>query len=167
MNKWSRLVGAGMIASTLVAGTVVTEQPAQAKTDTVQKPYYNYKGYTKYDGGFVLDKYFVSALNNENFTLNGYKVAPDAKVGGEGQKSEVFGTTIVKDNKGKVSTIEFTVKKGTISQADFKKAHKDNRLVRTTTSKTGETFLKYKTKNGGYLAAFDAKGYLTGMSIYS
>ncbi|ULG72374.1 immunodominant staphylococcal antigen IsaB family protein [Macrococcus brunensis] len=167
MNKWSRLVGAGMIASTIVASTVVAEQPAQAKTDTVQKPYYNYKGYTKYDGQFVLDKYFVSALKNENFTLNGYKVAPDAKLGGEGQKSEVFDTTVVKDNKGKVSTIEFKVKEGTISKADFQKAHKNNKLVRTTTSKAGETFLKYETKNGGYFAAFDAKGYLTGLSIYS
>ncbi|TDL96633.1 immunodominant staphylococcal antigen IsaB family protein [Macrococcus carouselicus] len=167
MNKWSRMIGAGMIASTIVAGTVVAEQPAHAKTATAQKPYYNYNGYTQYDGTFVTNKYFVSALKNENFTLNGYKVASDAEVGGEGQKSKVYDTTIVKDNRGKVSTIEFPVKKGTVSKAAFLKAHKDNKLVRTTTNKVGETFLKYETKNGGYFAAFDAKGYLTVVSIYS
>ncbi|GGB01589.1 hypothetical protein ERX37_09020 [Macrococcus hajekii] len=167
MYKWTKMLGAGMLASAIVTGTVVAEQPAQAKTETAQKPYYNYKGYTQYDGKFVTDKYFVTALKSENFTLNGYQVAADAKLGKEGQKSKVYDTTIVKDNSGKVSTIEFPVKKGTIAKADFIKAHKDNKLVRTTTNKAGETFLKYETKNGGYFAAFDSKGYLTVISIYS
>ncbi|WP_232198184.1 immunodominant staphylococcal antigen IsaB family protein [Staphylococcus arlettae] len=43
-------------------------------TQETMMPYYNYNGYTTYDGHFTQDNDFVRALKYDNVMIDGYKV---------------------------------------------------------------------------------------------
>ena len=50
------------------------DQQGMEMGQTTMMPYYNYDGYTTYDGQFTKDYDFVRALQHDNVMIDGYKV---------------------------------------------------------------------------------------------
>ena len=79
MKKFAKAMVVGGITLGTVLGFNVTEHngvsnEAHAQTQTSQGYHYNYDGYTKSGGDFVLNHTFYNALKAGNVTFNGIKV---------------------------------------------------------------------------------------------
>lgn len=127
-------------------------------------PYYNYTGYTTYDGDFTQDYDFVRALKHDNVMIDGYKVntaAADKDVA----TSKKMDDTIVDMNKdGQVVHITFDTKEHTVSKDMFKKEHMSNHMSDEGQTENG-SYMTYETNNGMYKAFFDEQGYLMKVMI--
>ncbi|WP_312039979.1 immunodominant staphylococcal antigen IsaB family protein [Macrococcoides bohemicum] len=94
MKKLAKVLGATTLVATMSLGVVQGEDAlAKQKMVKVQKPYYNYSGYTSGNAKFVLDKDFVRAIKVNNVKINKHKV--DLKrivsgVSGTGYTKEVY-----------------------------------------------------------------------------
>ena len=127
-------------------------------------PYYNYTGYTTYDGDFTQDYNFVRALKHDNVMIDGYKVntaAADKDVA----TSKKLDDTMVDINKdGQVVHITFDTKKHVVSKDMFKKEHMSNHMSDEGQIENG-SYMTYETNNGMYKAFFDKQGYLMKVMI--
>ena len=77
MKKFAKAMVVGGITLGTVLGFNVTEQSDvsnEAHAQTSQGYHYNYHGYTKSGGDFVLNHTFYNALKAGNVTFNGIKV---------------------------------------------------------------------------------------------
>ena len=179
MRKGSKILAATVVVSSLVLGSTVTaasnanvanaqevmshhESGIDAQS---QKPYYNYNGYTTYDGSFTQDEYFVQALKYDNVTINGYKV--DATAGGEFASSKhLYDQSVDFNDDGDVIQIIFFTKPDSVTKADFKDAHHQNEIIEEGKLGNGDgTFVKYATMEGSYTAFFDHNDNLMEITI--
>ena len=127
-------------------------------------PYYNYTGYTTYDGHFTQDYDFVRALKYDNVMIDGYKVNTATNDKDVSTSKKVNDTMVDMNKDGQVVNITFDTKADTVSKAMFKEAHMSNHM-----SDEGQTencsYMTYETNNGMYTAHFDEQGYLMKVMI--
>ena len=193
MNKVVKLLSSTVIVSTLVVGSSAAyitsnNQEVKAQSEQVQKwghgeggasgantessaslkaetPWYNYEGYTTYDGSFTQDYNFVRALKYDNVSIDGYKVDPKADSEVEYNET-VYDTTASFNKDDEVVQTTFFTKPDSVSKDTFKDAHSSNEIAEE--GKLGNddgTFVKYKTNEGSYTAFFDSKDNLMEMTI--
>ncbi|MGX5789530.1 immunodominant staphylococcal antigen IsaB family protein [Staphylococcus equorum] len=142
-----------------------TESSANGVELKAETPWYNYKGYTTYDGSFTQDYNFVRALKYDNVSIDGYKVDPKADSKVEYNET-IYDTTASFNKDDEVVQTTFFTKPDSVSKDTFKDAHSSNEI--TEEGKLGNddgTFVKYKTNEGSYTAFFDTKDNLMEMTI--
>lgn len=142
-----------------------TESSASGVELKAETPWYNYEGYTTYDGSFTQDYNFVQALKYDNVSIDGYKVDPKADSEVEYNET-VYDTTASFNKDDEVVQTTFFTKPDSVSKETFKDAHSSNEIAEE--GKLGNddgTFVKYKTNEGSYTAFFDAKDNLMEMTI--
>ncbi|RIN41566.1 immunodominant staphylococcal antigen IsaB family protein [Staphylococcus succinus] len=127
-------------------------------------PYYNYTGYTTYDGHFTQNYDFVRALKHDNVMIDGYKVNTAANDKDIATSKKVNDTMIDMNKDGQVVHITFDTKENTISKDMFKKEHMSNHMADEGQTNDG-SYLTYTTNNGMYKAFFDNQGYLMKVMI--
>ena len=128
-------------------------------TQETMMPYYNYNGYTTYDGHFTQDNDFVRALKYDNVMIDGYKVNTAATDKTVTSSKKVYSTMVDMNKDGQVVHITFDTKPNTVSKDMFKKAHMANHMIDEGQTDNG-SYMTYKTNNGTYQAFFDDRGYL-------
>ncbi|MFQ3844993.1 hypothetical protein AABD41_10680 [Staphylococcus pseudoxylosus] len=131
---------------------------------TTMMPYYNYDGYTTYDGQFTQAYDFVSALQHDNVMIDGYKVNTAASDKDVVSSKAVYDSMIDMNKDGQVIHITFETKPDTVSKEMFEKAHMTNHMVDEGTTTDG-SYMTYETNNGMYQAFFDKHGYLMKVMI--
>ncbi|MDW5472566.1 immunodominant staphylococcal antigen IsaB family protein [Staphylococcus equorum] len=142
-----------------------TESSANGVELKAETPWYNYEGYTTYDGSFTQDYNFVRALKYDNVSIDGYKVDPKADSKVEYNET-IYDTTASFNKDDEVVQTTFFTKPDSVSKDTFKDAHSSNEI--TEEGKLGNddgTFVKYKTNEGSYTAFFDTKDNLMEMTI--
>ncbi|MDG0821975.1 MAG: hypothetical protein L0L52_07255 [Staphylococcus equorum] len=142
-----------------------TESSASGAELKAETPWYNYEGYTTYDGSFTQDYNFVRALKYDNVSIDGYKVDPKADSEVEYNET-VYDTTASFNKDDEVVQTTFFTKPDSVSKDTFKDAHSSNEIAEE--GKLGNddgTFVKYKTNEGSYTAFFDTKDNLMEMTI--
>ena len=142
-----------------------TESSASGVELKAETPWYNYEGYTTYDGSFTQDYNFVRALKYDNVSIDGYKVDPKADSKVEYNET-IYDTTASFNKDDEVVQTTFFTKPDSVSKDTFKDAHSSNEI--TEEGKLGNddgTFVKYKTNEGSYTAFFDTKDNLMEMTI--
>src|SRR5699024_4477072 len=127
-------------------------------------PYYNYNGYTTYDGQFTQDYNFVRALKYDNVMIDGYKVNTAASDKTVDSSKKVDSTMVDMNKDGQVVHITFDTKPNTVSKDMFKKAHMSNHMTDEGKTDNG-SYMAYETNNGMYKAFFDDQGYLMKVMI--
>ena len=140
------------------------DQQGMEMGQTTMMPYYNYDGYTTYDGQFTKDYDFVRALQHDNVMIDGYKVNTAASDKDVASSKAVYDSMIDMNKDGQVIHITFETKPDTISKEMFEKAHMTSNMVDEGQTTDG-TYLTYETNNGMYKAFFDKHGYLMKMMI--
>jgi len=131
---------------------------------TTMMPYYNYNGYTTYDGQFTQDYDFVRALQYDNVMIDGYKVNTATSDKDVASSKTVYDTTIDMNKDGQVIHITFDTKPESVSKEMFKKAHMSNHMIDEGKTTDG-SYMTYETNNGMYKAFFDKQGYLMKVMI--
>ena len=157
VQKWGHGEGGASGAS--------TESSANGVELKAETPWYNYEGYTIYDGSFTQDYNFVRALKYDNVSIDGYKVDPKADSKVEYNET-IYDTTASFNKDDEVVQTTFFTKPDSVSKDTFKDAHSSNEI--TEEGKLGNedgTFVKYKTNEGSYTAFFDTKDNLMEMTI--
>ncbi|WP_219850874.1 immunodominant staphylococcal antigen IsaB family protein [Staphylococcus warneri] len=86
------------------------------------QPYYNYHGYTSSQSDFILDKNFINAIKNDNFTINGYKITENSK-GNDNDTIEKFDQQFYLPSKGKADGVWFQLKPGVVSKSELVKTY--------------------------------------------
>ena len=127
-------------------------------------PYYNYTGYTTYDGHFTQDYDFVRALKYDNVMIDGYKVNTATNDKDVSTSKKVNDTMVDMNKDGQVVNITFDTKADTVSKAMFKEAHMSNHMSDEGQTENG-SYMTYETNNGMYTAYFDEQGYLMKVMI--
>ena len=127
-------------------------------------PYYNYTGYTTYDGHFTQDYDFVRALKYDNVMIDGYKVNTATNDKDVSTSKKVNDTMVDMNKDGQVVNITFDTKADTVSKAMFKEAHMSNHMSDEGQTENG-SYMTYETNNGMYTAHFDEQGYLMKVMI--
>ncbi|MFQ3853078.1 hypothetical protein ABLV90_05345 [Staphylococcus sp. 2S1] len=127
-------------------------------------PYYNYTGYTTYDGHFTQDYDFVRALKYDNVMIDGYKVNTATNDKDVATSKKVNDTMVDMNKDGQVVNITFNTKADTVSKAMFKKAHMSNHMSDEGQTENG-SYITYKTNHGMYTAHFDEQGFLMKVMI--
>ncbi|MEK4562865.1 hypothetical protein MHB47_12320 [Staphylococcus sp. FSL K6-3157] len=127
-------------------------------------PYYNYTGYTTYDGHFTQDYDFVRALKYDNVMIDGYKVNAATNDKDVATSKKVNDTMVDMNKDGQVVNITFDTKADTVSKAMFKKAHMSNHMSDEGQTENG-SYITYETNHGMYTAHFDEQGYLMKVMI--
>ncbi|MEB8307618.1 immunodominant staphylococcal antigen IsaB family protein [Staphylococcus xylosus] len=140
------------------------DQQGMEMGQTTMMPYYNYDGYTTYDGQFTKDYDFVRALQHDNVMIDGYKVNTAASDKDVASSKAVYDSMIDMNKDGQVIHITFETKPDMISKEMFEKAHMTSDMVNEGQTTDG-TYLTYETNNGMYKAFFDKHGYLMKMMI--
>jgi len=130
----------------------------------IMMPYYNYNGYTTYDGQFTQDYNFVRALKYDNVMIDGYKVNTAASDKTVDSSKKVDSTMVDMNKDGQVVHITFDTKPNTVSKDMFKKAHMSNHMTDEGKTDNG-SYMAYETNNGMYKAFFDDQGYLMKVMI--
>ncbi|MBF7016033.1 immunodominant staphylococcal antigen IsaB family protein [Staphylococcus durrellii] len=133
-------------------------------TQKTMMPYYNYNGYTTYDGQFTQDYDFVRALKYDNVMIDGYKVNSGATDKDVASSKHVYDTKVDMNKDGQVVHISFNTKAHTVSKDMFKKAHMSNHMSDEGNTDNG-SYITYKTNNGMYKAYFDDQGHLMKVMI--
>ena len=133
-------------------------------TQKTMMPYYNYNGYTTYDGQFTQDYDFVRALKYDNVMIDGYKVNSATTDKDVASSKHVDDTMVDMNKDGQVVHISFKTKAHTVSKDMFKKAHMSNHMYNEGNTDSG-SYITYKTNNGMYTAYFDDQGYLMKIMI--
>ncbi|MEB7677964.1 hypothetical protein NGB25_12725 [Staphylococcus saprophyticus] len=127
-------------------------------------PYYNYTGYTTYDGDFTQDYNFVRALKHDNVMIDGYKVNTAAADKDVATSKKLDDTMVDMNKDGQVVHITFDTKKHVVSKDMFKKEHMSNHMSDEGQIENG-SYMTYETNNGMYKAFFDKQGYLMKVMI--
>ena len=127
-------------------------------------PYYNYTGYTTYDGDFTQDYNFVRALKHDNVMIDGYKVNTAAADKDVATSKKLDDTMVDMNKDGQVVHITFDTKKHVVSKDMFKKEHMSNHTSDEGQIENG-SYMTYETNNGMYKAFFDKQGYLMKVMI--
>ena len=127
-------------------------------------PYYNYTGYTTYDGHFTQDYDFVRALKYDNVMIDGYKVNTATNDKDVATSKKVNDTMVDMNKDGQVVNITFDTKADTVSKAMFKKAHMSNHMSDEGQTENG-SYITYETNHGMYTAHFDEQGFLMKVMI--
>jgi hypothetical protein len=127
-------------------------------------PYYNYTGYTTYDGDFTQDYNFVRALKHDNVMIDGYKVNTAAADKDVATSKKLMDTMVDMNKDGQVVHITFDTKKHVVSKDMFKKEHMSNHMSDEGQIENG-SYMTYETNNGMYKAFFDKQGYLMKVMI--
>ncbi|WP_426432884.1 immunodominant staphylococcal antigen IsaB family protein [Staphylococcus xylosus] len=127
-------------------------------------PYYNYNGYTTYDGQFTQEYDFVRALQHDNVMIDGYKVNTATSDKDVASSKAVYDSMIDMNKDGQVIHITFDTKPDTISKEMFEKSHMTNNMVDEGKTADG-SYMTYETNNGMYKAFFDKHGYLMKVMI--
>src|SRR5699024_6555638 len=112
-------------------------------------PYYNYNGYTTYDGQFTQDYNFVRALKYDNVMIDGYKVNTAASDKTVDSSKKVDSTMVDMNKDGQVVHITFDTKPNTVNKDMFKKAHMSNHMTDEGKTDNG-SYMAYETNNGMY-----------------
>ena len=133
-------------------------------TQKTMMPYYNYNGYTTYDGQFTQDYDFVRALKYDNVMIDGYKVNSATTDKDVASSKRVDDTMVDMNKDGQVVHISFNTKAHTVSKDMFKKAHMSNHMTNEGNTDSG-SYITYKTNNGMYTAYLDDQGYLMKVMI--
>nr|WP_263314719.1 hypothetical protein [Mammaliicoccus sp. Marseille-Q6498] len=136
MNKMTKLTVATGISIGALFGTVGISDGQSNTAEAAVTPYYNYSGYTGYDGSFVLDSTFINALAYKNVTMNGTRIVqPQSDEGAPYIKKKVYDQTFFfhKDNNSSYAlSVKFPVKKNNISKAQMIKAYGNNYNIEET-----------------------------------
>lgn len=127
-------------------------------------PYYNYTGYTTYDGDFTQDYNFVRALKHDNVMIDGYKVNTAAADKDVATSKKLDDTMVDMNKDGQVVHITFDTKKHVVSKDMFKKEHMSNHMSDEGQIENG-SYMTYETNNGMYKPFFDKQGYLMKVMI--
>lgn len=127
-------------------------------------PYYNYTGYTTYDGHFTQDYDFVRALKYDNVMIDGYKVNTATNDKDVATSKKVDDTMVDMNKDGQVVHITFDTKEHAVSKDMFKKEHMSNHMSDEGQTENG-SYMTYETNNGMYKAFFDEQGYLMKVMI--
>lgn len=127
-------------------------------------PYYNYTGYTTYDGHFTQDYDFVRALKYDNVMIDGYKVNTATNDKDVATSKKVDDTMVDMNKDGQVVHITFDTKEHAVSKDKFKKEHMSNHMSDEGQTENG-SYMTYETNNGMYKAFFDEQGYLMKVMI--
>ncbi|MGO2000284.1 MAG: immunodominant staphylococcal antigen IsaB family protein [Staphylococcus saprophyticus] len=127
-------------------------------------PYYNYTGYTTYEGHFTQDYDFVRALKYDNVMIDGYKVNTATNDKDVATSKKVNDTMVDMNKDGQVVNITFDTKADTVSKAMFKKAHMSNHMSDEGQTENG-SYITYETNHGMYTAHFDEQGFLMKVMI--
>ncbi|MGO1997793.1 MAG: immunodominant staphylococcal antigen IsaB family protein [Staphylococcus equorum] len=136
----------------------------QGNMEETMMPYYNYTGYTTYDGHFTQDYDFVRALKYDNVMIDGYKVNTATNDKDVSTSKKVNDTMVDMNKDGQVVNITFDTKADTVSKAMFKEAHMSNHMSDEGQTENG-SYMTYETNNGMYTAHFDEQGYLMKVMI--
>ncbi|OFP02925.1 hypothetical protein [Staphylococcus sp. HMSC065E08] len=165
-----KVIAATGVTLTLALGTSVlpANNDAGNEAHAATQPYYNYTGYTSYDSSFVLDPYFVKAVQIGNVTLNGYKIQKENQVTPEFIELErVYDQNIgVNSETKRAVRAAFPVKAGQISKQDIINAYGTNdsflKAYPDDPDDTGS--MRYEFDGSAVNFKF-SNGYLTSVSI--
>ncbi|WP_020008135.1 immunodominant staphylococcal antigen IsaB family protein [Salinicoccus albus] len=133
MKHLTRVFTSALLGITVMLGvTVALDQGSgnEAKaneTGTYTEPWYDYQGNTGHDGSFILNEDFINAVENQNFTINGYEI--DGSQDTFEAHSENYTPLrtgdqhILKYDDGEALGVSFPVESGEVSQAQLFNAY--------------------------------------------
>ncbi|UXR84723.1 hypothetical protein MUA53_00945 [Staphylococcus hominis] len=158
MKKFAKAMVVGGITLGTVLGFNVTEQSdvsneAHAQTQTSQDYHYNYDGYTKSGGEFVLNHTFYNALKAGNVTFNGIKVNEQYQNGTSTKK--VYDQTFNQVKGNTAAMIDFKVAPKKVSLEQVKDVYGDHYQYQQPLSK------KQADKTEGLYGYTVGKGHIT------
>ncbi|APR59757.1 hypothetical protein BTZ13_00405 [Staphylococcus condimenti] len=165
-----KVIAATGVTLTLALGTSVlpANNDADNEAQAATQPYYNYTGYTAYDSSFVLDPYFVKAIQIGNVTLNGYKIQGEHQATTVDKESvSVYDQKITLNPKtNRAINAAFPVKSGQISKQDIINAYGTNYnfLKSYPDDPDGTGIMKYEF-DGSSVSFNFSNGYLTSVGI--
>ncbi|MER2035778.1 MULTISPECIES: immunodominant staphylococcal antigen IsaB family protein [Mammaliicoccus] len=145
MNKVAKLT----IATSISIGTIfgIIDIPSQNGNDVeaATTPYYQFKGYTGYDGSFILDSTFINALEYKNITMNGFRVVqPQSNDGGAFTHRTSYDQTFYFGDKHEseyAASVKFPVKKKHITQSQIINAYGNDYTIEETSNGKNYRFI--------------------------
>lgn len=171
MKKFAKAMVVGGITLGTVLGFNVTEHngvsnEAHAQTQTSQGYHYNYHGYTKSGGDFVLNHNFYHALKAGNVTFNGIKVNSQYQNGIS--TKTMYDQTFNQVKGHKAGMVDFNIAPKKVSLKQVKQVYGDNYKYQQPMSKkqTDKTEGLYGyTVGKGHITFHVTNGYVNHVSV--
>ncbi|MBY6180288.1 immunodominant staphylococcal antigen IsaB family protein [Staphylococcus haemolyticus] len=169
MKKFAKAMVVGGITLGTVLGFNVTEQSDvsnEAHAQTSQGYHYNYHGYTKSGGDFVLNHTFYNALKAGNVTFNGIKVNDQYQNGTS--TTTKYGQTFNQVKGNTAAMVDFKVAPKKVSLEQVKDVYGDQYQYQPslTEKQTDETNGLYGyTVGKGYITFHVTNGYVDHVAV--
>ena len=169
MKKFAKAMVVGGITLGTVLGFNVTEQSDvsnEAHAQTSQGYHYNYHGYTKSGGDFVLNHTFYNALKAGNVTFNGIKVNDQYQNGTS--TTTKYGQTFNQVKGNTAAMVDFKVAPKKVSLEQVKDVYGDQYQYQPslTEKQTDETNgLFGYTVGKGYITFHVTNGYVDHVAV--